>query len=256
MPQTPEERRKTFESLARKRQRMIDDERAKQAERERVAGETVGRQKEASLAEQRQLEERGETREAWRTEQHAKREADLDAARAREEERRRAEEKKAKEEEARKEREERMRELHRRGVTQRVAERKHQAEMAEEESVGRTRDGLERDLRDLQSALDRSLAHVAQHRLRALEKADDDARRQESALAQRHPVRSSEYKRALLVLQARTLETKQGIEAEHARLKDEAIARADERRLQLRTSADRRVREAHDRRESANKWIR
>lgn len=274
MPQTPEERRKTFEALAEKRRELLERERETQLTREREHEERTARQKAASIAEQQAAAERGNAREEWRQEQHTKKEEALEAARLAAEERARQEAKAAAEEADREERAQRMRELHDRAVTQKVAARKLQAQHIEEETAKRVDDQLERDLRDVQHVLDRTLEHLVQDRRRKIAQLEDDALRQQKAMVERYEVRkaqalreggpkggadvyhvTSEHKRALLTLQERTAGTRAKIESEYNRLKDEAVAQAEQKRARLRGLADQRVREAKVRHENADKWI-
>jgi hypothetical protein len=274
MPQTPEERRKTFDALAAKRQEMIARERDRQLERERAATAEAARQKQASLEEQRQARERGDVREEWRQEQHAKKEESLQAARLAAEDQARADAKKAKEAEEDAERVARMRALHDRAVTQKVAARKLQAEHLEEDAVAQVDDGLERELRDIRHLLERALEHLAQDRRKKIAAMEDDARRQQVAMAERYAVRKKEletsddpkaggalfqltatHKRALLTLQERVEATRATIESEYVRLKDEAAAQAAQKEARLRAAAAQRLREAKTRHENADEWI-
>lgn len=273
MPQTPEERRKTFEALAAKRRELIERERDAQTARQRETEERAARQKSASLEEQRAAVERGQAREEWRQEQHLKKEEALAAARRAEEERLRLEAKAAAEEEDRAERARRMRDLHDRAVSQKVAARKLQAEHIEEETGKRVTDQLERDLRDVQHLLDRALEHLVQDRRRKIARMEDDAEHQRRAMVERFEIQKKElqasrdpkagsqllqvtalHKRGLLTLQERVQETRQHIEAEYTRLKDEAVAQAEQKRSRLRAAADQRLREAKVRHENADKW--
>ncbi len=274
MPQTPEERRKTFEGLAARRQQMLTDEREKQAMRERDAEDLTARQKAASLEEQRKATERGEEREEWRQEQHSKKEEMLADARRAAEERARQEEKKLKEEAEDAERTKRMRDLHDRAVTQKVAARKLQAEHIEEDTAKQVVDGLERDLRDADRLLERTLEHLVQDRRKKIAVMEDDAHRQQIAMVDRYQSRRKEleaskdpkdgaalfqlaatHKRALLTLQERVAETRAAIESEYVRLKDEAVAQAEQKKARLRSLADQRLREAKTRHENADDWI-
>jgi len=273
MPQTPEERRKTFEQLAQKRRQLLQDERDRQEARERQASDVSARQRAESIAEQEASAARGEAREEWRQEQHLKKEEALAAARKAEEERLRQEAKAAAEEEDREERAKRMRDLHDRAVSQKVAARKLQAEHIEEETEKHVTDQLERDLRDVQHVLDRTLEHLVQDRRRKIAQMEDDALRQQKSLVERYELRkqqaeredglkggatvyhaTSKHKRALLTLQERTIETRAKIESEYNRLKDEAVAQAEQKRTRLRGLADQRLREAKVRHENMDKW--
>ena len=274
MPQTPEERRKTFEGLAARRQQMLTDEREKQAMRERDAEALTARQKAASLEEQRKATERGEEREEWRQEQHSKKEEMLADARRAAEERVRQEEKKLKEEAEDAERTKRMRALHDRAVTQKVAARKMQAEHIEEDTAKQVADGLERDLRDADRLLERTQEHLVQDRRKKIAVLEDSSLRQQKAMAERYAVRkkdaeadtslrggatvfqlTAEYKRGVMTLQERTAEERAKIESEYVRLKDEAIAQAEQKKARLRALADQRLREAKTRHENADDWI-
>lgn len=271
MPQTPEERRKTFDALAAKRQEMLSAEREKQLTRERVAKEETSRQKIASLEEQAKAEERGAEREEWRQDQHLKKEELLADARKAAEEREREKEKKAKEEEEDKKRTEKMRDLHDRAVSQKVASRKLQAQHIEEDSVKHVDDALERDLRDVDHLMDRTLEHLTQDRRKKIAVLEDDARRQSIAMAERYAAKkrdaeaanagaavyqvTAEHKRALMTLQERTQEARAKIESEYVRLKDEAVAQAEQKKARLRGAADQRLREAKTRHQNADEWI-
>lgn len=274
MPQTPEERRKTFEGLAARRQQMLTDEREKMAAREREAEIVTTRQKAASLEEQRKASERGEAREEWRQEQHSKKEGMLADARRAAEERARQEEKKLKEEAEDAERTKRMRALHDRAVTQKVAARKMQAEHIEEDTAKQVTDGLERDLRDADRLLERTQEHLVQDRRKKIALLEDTSARQQKAMAERYAVRkkdaeadtslrggaavfqlTAEYKRSVMTLQASTAEERAKIESEYVRLKDEAVAQTEQKKARLRALADQRLREARTRHENADDWI-
>lgn len=274
MPQTPEERRKTFEGLAARRQQMLTDEREKMAAREREAEIVTTRQKAASLEEQRKASERGEAREEWRQEQHLKKEEMLADARRAAEERARQEEKKLKEEAEDAERTKRMRALHDRAVTQKVAARKMQAEHIEEDTAKQVTDGLERDLRDADRLLERTQEHLVQDRRKKIALLEDTSARQQKAMAERYAVRkkdaeadtslrggaavfqlTAEYKRGVMTLQASTAEERAKIESEYVRLKDEAVAQTEQKKARLRALADQRLREARTRHENADDWI-
>lgn len=274
MPQTPEERRKTFEGLAARRQQMLTDEREKMAAREREAEIVTTRQKAASLEEQRKASERGEAREEWRQEQHSKKEEMLADARRAAEERARQEEKKLKEEAEDAERTKRMRALHDRAVTQKVAARKMQAEHIEEDTAKQVTDGLERDLRDADRLLERTQEHLVQDRRKKIALLEDTSARQQKAMAERYAVRkkdaeadtslrggaavfqlTAEYKRGVMTLQASTAEERAKIESEYVRLKDEAVAQTEQKKARLRALADQRLREARTRHENADDWI-
>lgn len=274
MPQTPEERRKTFDALAAKRQEMLTQERDKQLARESETKERTARQKAASLEEQRRAEERGEGREEWRQEQHEKRSEALQAQLAAEAERARQAKKAAEDEADRAERAKRMRALHDRAITQKVAARKMQAEHIEEDTEKNVGVQLERDLRDAQQLLDRTLEHLVQDRRKKIAQMEDDALRQSKSLAERFAVKKkdaenaggprsgsvvlqviAEHKRALMTLQDRTADTRAKIEAEYVRLKDEASAQAEQKKARLRRVADQRLREAHTRHENMDEWI-
>lgn len=274
MAQTPEERRKTFEGLAARRQQMLTDEREKQAARERDAEVVTARQKAASLEEQRSAAVRGEVREEWRQEQHSKKEEMLADARRAAAERARQEEKKLKEEAEDAERTKRMRALHDRAVTQKVAARKLQAEHIEQDTERQVTDGLERDLRDADRFLERTQEHLVQDRRKKIALLEDTSSRQQKAMAERYAVRkkeaesdtsprggaavfqlTAEYKRGIMALQARTAEERAKIESEYVRLKDEAVAQTEQKKARLRGLADQRVREAKTRHENADDWI-
>ncbi len=274
MSQTPEERRKTFEGLAARRQQMLTDEREKQAARVRDAEATTVRQKAASLEEQRSAVVRGEVREEWRQEQHSKKEEMLADARRAAEERVRQEEKKLKDEAEDAERTKRMHALHDRAVTQKVAARKMQAEHIEQDVEKQVGDGLERDLRDTDRLLERTQEHLVQDRRKKIAMLEDSSLRQQKAMAERYAVRkkdaeadtslrggaavfqlTAEYKRGLMTLQDRTVEERVKIESEYVRLKDEAVAQCEQKKARLRSAADQRVREAKTRHENADDWI-
>jgi hypothetical protein len=274
MPQTPEERRKTFEGLAARRQQMLTDEREKMAAREREAEIVTTRQKAASLEEQRKASQRGEAREEWRQEQHSKKEEMLADARRAAAERVRQEEKKLKEEAEDAERTKRMRALHDRAVTQKVAARKMQAEHIEQDTEKQVTDGLERDLRDVDRLLERTQEHLVQDRRKKIALLEDTSARQQKAMAERYAVRkkqaeadtslrggasvfqlTAEYKRGVMTLQGRTAEDRAKIESEYVRLKDEAVAQAEQKKARLRALADQRLREARTRHENADDWI-
>lgn len=274
MPQTPEERRATFESLAAKRQELLTQERERQAQRERETRERTARQKEASIAEQSAMAARGEVREEWRQNQHSQKEQMLADARKAEAERARQEAKAAEEEADRKERAQRMHDLHDRAVTQKVAARKLQAEHIEEDAAKNINNQLERDLRDVDQLLDRTLEHLVQDRRKKIAQLEDDAGRQLKSMAERYASNkkdaeridelrggasafrvTSEYKRTVMTLQASTAEARAKIESEYVRLKDEAAAQAEQKKARLRSVADQRLREAKTRHENADEWI-
>lgn len=274
MPQSPEERRKTFEALAEKRQEMLREERERQIERERTEAERTTRQKEASLAEQAAVARKDDAREEWRQEQHTKHEEMLEAARKAEEERLRIEAKRAKEAEEDAERTGRMRDIHERAMAQKTAARKLQALHIEEETLERIDDGLQRELRETDRMLERTLEHLVQDRKKNIARLEDDEIRTSKSLADKYADRkkdaqaaggpreasailqlTTEHKRALLALKERTEEGKMKIETEYARLRDEAVRKADEKKARLRADADRRIREAKTRRENEDKWI-
>lgn len=272
MSQTPEERRKTFDALAQKRQQMIDGERARQEERVRQNEEVRERQQKASIAEQTAAAGRGEEREEWRQEQHGKRQDALDAARKAAEEEQRQKAKKAKEVEEDEKKTQQMRDLHERAVDQKTAARKMQAKHIEEETVGHVDDQLERDVRDVQRVLDRTLEHLLQDRRRKIANMEDTAERQQRAQAERFAVRkkdaenspragsvvlqlTAEYKRQQMTHREQLDEERAKIESEYTRLKDEATAQAAEKTLRLRAVAGRRLQEAKTRHENADDWI-
>ncbi len=274
MPQTPEERRKTFDSLAKKRQEMIDDERAKQVGREIEAEERTKRQKEASLAEQAKAEQGSEAREEWREGQHEQREEMLKAAKATEEERARQEAKKATEAVEDEKRTKKMRDLHDRAISQKVGARKLQATHIEEDADKNVNDQLERDLRDVDHVLDRTLEHLVQDRRRKIAQLDDDTNRYKISMTETYRDRkktldaskdpragaeafqlTAQHKRALMTTQERTEEARLKIESEYTRLKDEASLQAEQKRARLRSIADQRKREAKTRHENADEWI-
>ncbi len=258
MPLTPDERRTTFDALAEKRQEMLRQERERQLERERSKVERTTRQKAASLTEQDAEARTGEAREEWRQEQHAKHEEALEAARKAEKERVRQEAKRAKEAEADVERIGRMRDIHERAVAQKTAARKVQAQHIEEETLGNIDDALQREIRDTERVLERTLEHLSQDRKKKLAGIDDVRVRETKALADAYagpPKRVAEHKRALLALSERTEEGKMKIETEYARLHDEAVRHADEQKARLRANADRRIRDAKTRHENEEQWI-
>ena len=272
MPQTPEERRKSFEALAQRRQQMIDGERARQTERERTDAERAERQGKESIAEQQAAAERGEEREEWRQEQHVKHQEALDAARKAAEEEARQKAKREREAEEDAEKTKKMRDLHERAVAQKTAAKKMQATHIEEETDKRITDQLERDLRDVQRVLDRTLEHLVQDRRRKIAQMEDNAERQRKAHAERFAVRkkeaegqphgagtvlqlTAEYKRSQMALQEQVEEERMKIESEYARLKDEAAAQAAEKTARLRGVSDRRLQEAKTRHDNADDWI-
>lgn len=273
MSQTPDERRKTFEGLAAKRQEMIVREREKQLARERETDERTSRQKEASLAEQQAASARGEEREAWRQEQHGKRAEELKAQLAAEEERARQARKAAEDEEDRAKRAKRMHDLHDRAVSQKVAARKLQAEHIEEDAAKNVNVQLERDLRDAAQLLERTLEHLTQDRRKKIAQMEDDALRQSKADAERFAVRKkdaeaegprsgstvfqliAEHKRSVMALQERVADARAKIESEYVRLKDEAVAQAGQKMARLRSVAAQRLHEAQTRHENMDEWI-
>jgi|GEM_PF-6171742 len=272
MPQTPEERRTTFDALAAKRQEMLTQERDKQLARERETEDRTTRQKSASLEEQHMAEVRGEGREEWRQEQHSKKEGMLADARSAAAERVRQEEKKSKDEAEDAERTKRMRALHDRAITQKVAARKMQAGHIEEETEKNVGDHLERDLRDANHLLERTLEHLVQDRQKKITQMENDAERLQKSMIQRYDIRkkdaekedgtmgssayrvTSEHKRALLTLQQRTQDTRMKIESEYVRLKDEAIAQGEQKKARLRSVANQRLHEAQVRHENTDTW--
>lgn len=273
MPQTPEERRKTFEALSAKRQEMLARERERIESRERESVERTARQKEASLTEQGAAAARSEEREEWRQHEHEKKEELLADARKAAEERARQAEKKAKEEAEKRERTEKIRELHDRAVTQKVASRKLQARHIEEDTAKHVDDQLERDIRDADRVMERTLEHLSQDRKKKIAVLEDDAGRQSIAMAERYAARkkealasgprggsdvyrvTSEHKRAIMTLEARAAEARVKIESEYARLKDEAVAQGEQKKARLRSAADQRLREAKTRHENTDDWI-
>ncbi len=274
MPQTPEERRKTFEALAQKRQQLIDAERAKQVQREQETTELTKRQKQDLLQEQAHVEARGEAREEWRQEQHTKHEEELEAKRLAAAEVARQEAKKAKEAEAQEARTEKMHDLHDRAISQKVAARKLAAKHVEEETVGHVDDQLERDLRDVDNVLDRTEEHLVQDRRKKIAQLDDETTRQRISMTERFASKkkdaeltggpragslvlqiTSEHKRALLTLEERTAETRAKIEADYNHLKEEAVAQAEQKKARLRGVAGQRLREAQTRHENMDEWI-
>ena len=272
MPQTPEERRKAFDELAQKRLQMIEGERAKQEERVRVDAERAERQGRESIAEQRAAAERGEEREEWRQEQHVKRQEALDAARKAAEEEARQKAKKERQAEEDAEKTKKMRDIHERAVMQKTAARKLQARHIEEETEGHVNDQLERDLRDVQRILDRTLEHLVQDRRRKIANMEDGALRQEKARADRFATQKKEaenaprgpatvaqlvaqFKRAQITAREQADAERAKIESEYNRLKDEAVAQAAEKTARLRAVANRRLQEARTRHENADDWI-
>lgn len=274
MPQTPDERRKTFEQLAAKRQELLTNERERQAQRERETAERTKRQKTESIAEQMATAERGEEREEWRQEQHSKKEEMLQEARKAEAERARQEAKAAADEADRKKRAGRMHDLHDRAVSQKVASRKLQAEHVEEDTVKHVDNQIERDIRDLEQLLERTLEHLVQDRRKKIAQLEDDAGRQLKSMADRYASNrkdaertdelhggatayhvTSQYKRSVMTLQERTAEARAKIESEYVRLKDEAAMQAEQKKARLRSVADQRLREAKTRHENADEWI-
>lgn len=272
MPQTPEERRKTFEALAQKRQQMIDAERERQAERERARTELARRQGKESIAEQNAAAARGEEREEWRQEQHVKHQEALDAARKAAEEEARQKAKQEREAEEDEERTRKMRDIHERAVAQKTAARKLQATHIEEDTAKHVTDQLERDLRDVQRVLERTLEHLSQDRGRKIARMEDAADRQAKAQAERFAVRkkeaasqergaslvlqlTAEFKRSQMTQREQMEEERAKIESEYARLKNEAEAGAAEKAARLRAASDRRLQEAKTRHENMDDWI-
>lgn len=272
MPQTPEERRKTFDALAQKRQQMIEGEQSRQRLREQESETLRERQQRESIAEQQAAAARGEEREEWRQEQHTKSQEAQDAARKAVEEAVRQKAKKEKEAEEDAERTKNMRAIHERAVAQKTAARKLQATHIEEETEQHVQDQLERDLRDVQRILDRTLEHLSQDRRRKIANMETNAERQSKAQAERFSVRkkeaaeqphgsavvlqlTAEYKRAQMAQRDQIERERATIESEYARLKDEASAQAAEKTVRLRSAADRRLREAKTRHENTDEWI-
>ncbi len=272
MPQTPEERRETFEALAARRQQMIDAERGRQQAREREDAERTERQARESIAEQQAAAERGDEREEWRQEQHVKRQEALDAARkaAEEEARQKAKREREAAEDAEKTKE--MRALHERAVAQKTAARKLQATHIEEDVAKQVSDQLERDLRDVDRVLERTLEHLAQDRRKKIARMDENAERQAKAQAERFAVRkkeaagqehgasmvlqlTAEFKRSQMTQREQLEEERAKIESEYNRLKDEAAAQAGEKTARLRAASDRRLQEAKTRHENMDDWI-
>lgn len=274
MPETPDERRKTFEALAVTRQNMLAEEREKQRVREMHEEERLIRQKQASLAEEQMRAGQHQHQQAWRREQHEKNEESREALRLAEVERIRKEKKDAEEEADRAEREKRMHELHDHAIKQKVASKKLQAEHIEDDSVKNVDAQMERDLRDCEHLLDRTLEHLVQDRRKKILQMEESEERQRRSMAERYAVEkhdaeaedtkhggasayrvTSEYKRAVMTLQGRTVETRAEIESEYVRLKDEAIAHAEQKKARLRSIADQRKRDIHTRHEHADEWI-
>lgn len=272
MPQTPEERRKSFEALSQKRQQMIDAERARQEARARGDAERSERQGRESIAEQAAAVQRGEEREEWRQEQHVKRQEAQDAARRALEEEARLKAKKEREAAEDAEKTKDMRAIHERAVAQKTASRKLQARHIEEETDKHVGDQLERDLRDVQRVLDRTLEHLTQDRRRKIANLDDTAERQVKADAERFAARkkdalrqehgaslvlqlTAEFKRSQMTKREQIEEERAKIESEYNRLKDEATALAAQKTAHLRGIADRRFQEAKTRHENMDDWI-
>lgn len=261
MPQTPEERRKTFEQLAERRRELLESERAAQEKRVSAQAAEAVRQRADSIGEQNAAAARGSEREAWRKEQHMKKEEALDSARKAEAERARQAEKKANDADAEKEKTARMRALHERAVTQKTAARKLQAEHGEQATTEQVNEQLERDLRDVQCALERTIEHLKQDRTKQLLVVENDTAKQTAAYAERYAIhaktderRMADYKRAVMTLEDHMRTVRVTIDTEHDRLKNEATMQAEQKKARLRSVAAQRLREAATRRESADEW--
>ncbi len=272
MPQTPEERRKSFDQLAERRQQMIEGERARQEARQQGDAEVKARQERESIAEQTAAAARGEDREEWRQEQHTKRQEAQDAARKAAEEEARLKAKKERQEAEDAEKTKDMRSIHERAVAQKTASRKLQAKHIEEEAAGHVGDQLERDVRDVQRAMERTLEHLALDRRRKIASLEDTAERESKAHAEQFAVRkhdalkeprgasevlqlTAQFKRWQMTQREQMLEERAKIESEYGRLKDEATAQAALKTARLHGVADRRMQEAKLRHESADEWI-
>jgi len=272
MPQTPEERRKQFEELAVRRQQMLDAERQKQRERETAHEEVLERQGRESRAEQQGAAARGEMREEWRQEQHEKRQEALDDARKAAEEEARLKAKKEKEAEEDAERTKSMRDIHERAVAQKTAARKLQARHIEEETDAHVRDQLDRDMRDQQRILERTLEHLVQDLHKKIAVMTDSSLRQEKARAEQFALKKkeaasqshgdsvvlqliAEQKRWQIAQRQQREEERAKIESEYTHLKSEAEAVYAQKVARLRAAADRRFREAKTRHENADEWI-
>lgn len=250
-----------WDNLARKREEMIEAEKAKKVERASVEKQSNARQKGEVEAEAIHAREKTEEQEEWRRQQHAKREAEAAKKRAAEAEALRQKELKEKKEKEDAIKQKHMEELHKRAVEKKVEARIENAKL-EETRQKKMADAHEvREFRTTDDELRRRFTEIDRE---AKKKGDllkaGSARKRAQAEERLKAVKGddasgNEFKRAIMNADEALDQGLFDIQTEAKRLKAEALLQSDRQKQRDHTEAEKKRREAQAKREGVEEWF-